>query len=314
MRIIAVANQKGGVGKTTTVVNLGAALASRGRRVAVLDLDPQAHLTASLGVDPRETTLSSYELLTASEPLEAALRQVRSNLWLLPANLNLAAAEQELVAVVGRETLLRHALDAAGSRWDYVLIDCPPSLGLLTLNALSAALELFIPLQPHFLSLQGLSQLLESVLLVHRRINPRLSVSGLLFCLYDGRTSLSAEIVSDVEAFFARQRSSAVPWRGVRLFAVRIRGNVKLAECPSHGKTIHEYAPGSHGAQDYQALADEVEAMAGGAGPAASASDAASGAAPAPQVVAEPPICEPTITEPSACPAVGQPAGQVDHP
>jgi chromosome partitioning protein len=261
MRTIAIANQKGGVGKTTTVASLAGTLASRARRVVVIDLDPQSHLTASLGLDPRESAYTSYDVLTNDLPLDDALHHVRDHLWLIPANLNLAAAEQELVSVVGRETILRDALEAAGQHWDYVLIDCPPSLGMLTLNALCTARELFIPVQPHFLSLQGLSQLLESILLVQRRINPALQVTGLLFCMYDARTSLSGEIVGDIENFFQGQRDHPSPWQNIHIFATRIRGNIKLAECPSHGRTINEYAPLCNGAVDYAALADEVEAM-----------------------------------------------------
>jgi chromosome partitioning protein len=263
MRIIAIANQKGGVGKTTTTVNLGAALAAAGKKVILMDLDPQAHLTTYLGIAAEEMEHSSYELLSQSVDLAGSLRSVRENLHLLPANLNLAAAEQELVSVLGREVILRDAIEAYPEPCDYILIDCPPSLGLLTLNALCAAKELFIPLQPHFLSLQGLSQLLETVLLVHQRINPELRLSGLLFCMYDSRTSLSGEIVGDIQSFFAKQSQMDNPWKDVRLFETRIRGNIKLAESPSYGQTILEYAPGCHGAEDYRALAGEVEGMYG---------------------------------------------------
>ena len=262
MRIIAIANQKGGVGKTTTSVNLAGALAAAGRNVMVIDLDPQAHLTTFLGVDPSTVERSSYDVLAKAIPLDAALQQVRERLVLLPANLNLAAAEQELVAVVGRETILRDAIAEYRAPCDYIIIDCPPSLGLLTLNGLAGAREVFITMQPHFLSLQGLSQLLESVLLVQRRINTLLQVTGLLFCMYDARTSLSAEIVRDIEVFFARNKNDNSPWRGVRIFKTRIRRNVKLAESPSYGRTIFEYEPNCHGAEDYLAMAAEVEHMA----------------------------------------------------
>lgn len=265
MRIIAIANQKGGVGKTTTTVNLGAALAARGKKVILMDLDPQAHLTTYLGIAAEEIEHSSYELLSQTVDLAGSLLAVRENLQLLPANLNLAAAEQELVSVLGREVILRDAIEAYPHERDYILIDCPPSLGLLTLNALCAAKELFIPLQPHFLSLQGLSQLLETVLLVHQRINPALRLTGLLFCMYDSRTSLSGEIVGDIQSFFTKQNQSDTPWQDIRIFRTRIRGNIKLAESPSYGQTILEYAPSCHGAEDYQALAVEVEGMFGGA-------------------------------------------------
>ena len=261
MRVIAVANQKGGVGKTTTVVNVAAALADRGRKVILMDLDPQAHLTTYLGANPTTVERSSHDVLVHGVTLDEALLRVRKNISLLPASLDLAAAEQELVAVVGRETMLRDALARFAEPYDYVFIDCPPSLGLLTLNALCAAREMFIPLQPHFLSLQGLSQLLESVSVVNQRINRELKVTGLLFCMYDSRTSLSAEIVADVEAFFAQQHQTEVPWRHIRIFQTRIRGNIKLAESPSYASTIFEYAPGCNGALDYASLAEEIEAM-----------------------------------------------------
>ena len=261
MRIIAVTNQKGGVGKTTTVVNLAAALAARGKKIVLIDLDPQAHLTTFLNRQPELLACSSYQVLTRSLSLDQALLQVRDGINLLGSQLELAAAEQELVSVVGRETIMRDALADYAQPCDYVLIDCPPSLGLLTLNALAAAREVFIPLQPHFLSLQGLSQLLETILLVQKRINAPLEVTGLIFCLFDARTSLSTEIVRDIDRFIAQQRGLDCPWRNVKIFDTRIRRNVKLAESPSHCQTILEYAPQCHGAQDYSALAQEVDNM-----------------------------------------------------
>ncbi len=258
MRIIAIANQKGGVGKTTTTVNLAAALAEKGNRVILMDLDPQAHLTTFFGLDPSQYEHSCYDLLLKSASLDQCLIQLRENVQFLASGIDLAGAEQELVTVVGRETILRDAIEAYDKPVDYVFIDCPPSLGLLTLNAFGAAQEVFIPLQPHFLSLQGLSQLLEMLMLVNRRINPALSVSGLLFCMYDARTSLSAEIVGDIETYFEQQRDTDTPWKDITLFKTRIRRNVKLAESPSHGKTIFEYEPNCKGAEDYLSLAGEV--------------------------------------------------------
>lgn len=261
MRIIAIANQKGGVGKTTTTVNLAAALAAQGKRVILMDLDPQAHLTTFFGLDPRGIEKSCYELLTQSMSLQQCLISVRENIELLASGIDLAAVEQELVSVIGRETILRDAIRDYNKSVDYIFIDCPPSLGLLTLNAFAAAQEGFIPLQPHFLSLQGLSQLLEMLSLVHQRINPELKVSGLLFCMYDSRTSLSTEIVGDIETFFDQQRDCDVPWKDITLFKTRIRRNVKLAESPSHGKTIFEYEPNCNGSRDYMELAKEVIEM-----------------------------------------------------
>jgi len=261
MRIVAVTNQKGGVGKTTTAVNLAAALAARQRKILLIDLDPQGHLSSCLGVQPGPLEQSCYEVLTRALPLGEALIPVRDGIKLLGSGLDLAGAEQELVSIVGRETILRDAIATCPESCDYILIDCPPSLGLLTLNALAAAREVFIPLQPHFLSLQGLSQLLQTVLLVQRRISPSLTVSGLLFCMFDSRTSLALEIVGDIEQFLAQQRHRDCPWNNVKVFQTRVRRNVKLAESPSHGQTIFEYEPNCHGAEDYLALAEEVETM-----------------------------------------------------
>jgi chromosome partitioning protein len=209
---------------------------------------------------------------------------VGDNLSLVPSDIDLAAAEVELAGIVGREVILREAMalaeqkgsspvgrelpDAIGefnaarageaNQDDFVLLDCGPSLGILTLNALAAADEVFIPLQPHFLALHGLSKLLETTALVARRINPRLIVSGVVVCLYDAGTKLAQEVVADLSAFLDKSRGSNVPWAGARVFATRIRRNIKLAECPSFGKSVFQYAPKSSGASDYAALANEV--------------------------------------------------------
>jgi chromosome partitioning protein len=258
MRRIAVLNQKGGVGKTTSAVNLAAALARAGRRVALLDLDPQAHASTHLGVEPAPDELTLYDVLVANKPLAVARRPVAENLSLVPSNINLAAAEVELAGVVGREVILREALATDAERFDYVLMDCAPSLGVLTLNALAAADEVFVPLQPHFLALHGLGKLLETTALVGRRINPGLKVTGVVVCLYDAGTKLAVEVVNDLRAFLEKGRGSNVPWAEAKVFDTRIRRNVKLAECPSHGKSIFDYAPNCPGATDYAALANEV--------------------------------------------------------
>jgi chromosome partitioning protein len=258
MRRIAILNQKGGVGKTTTAVNLAAALARAGQRVCVLDLDPQAHATTHLGVEPDGKSPSMYDVLIDTRPLADVRRVVADNLWLAGSDINLAAAEVELAGVVGREVILRDLLHAEEGRFDYMLMDCAPSLGVLTLNALAAATEVFIPLQPHFLALHGLGKLLETTALVSKRINPVLQVTGIVLCLYEATTRLTQEVLRDLAEYLEKSRSANVPWAKARIFETRIRRNIKLAECPSFGQSIFQYAPGCHGAEDYQALAKEV--------------------------------------------------------
>jgi chromosome partitioning protein len=258
MRKIAILNQKGGVGKTTTAVNLAAALARRGQRVCVLDLDPQAHATTHFGIEPDGATPSLYNVLIDSRPLAEVRRAVEDQLSIVASDINLAAAEVELAGVVGRETILRDLLRQETEPFDFVIMDCAPSLGVLTLNALSAASEVFIPLQPHFLALHGMGKLLETTALVARRINPELTVSGIVLCMYEASTKLAAEVISDLEGYLEKSRGSAVPWSKARIFNTRIRRNIKLAECPSFGQSIFSYAPDCRGAEDYGALADEV--------------------------------------------------------
>lgn len=260
MRSIAITNQKGGVGKTTTSVSLGSALAQMGKRVCLVDLDPQANLTMHLGVEPGQAKASVYELLGGSATLDESVRTVRENLDLVPAEIDLAGAEVELVGVVGREKLLRDALFPAQDRYDVLLIDCPPSLGLLTINALSAVEEVFIALQPHFLAMQGLGKLLETVSLVQRRINERLKIAGVILCMYDSRTALCSEVAAEVGRFFQSEHPLKSLWEGARIFRRYVRRNITLAEAPGHGQNIFEYAPGSHGAEDYRALAEELVA------------------------------------------------------
>jgi chromosome partitioning protein len=258
MRTIAVLNQKGGVGKTTTVANTAAALAAAGSRVVAIDLDPQSHLTIHLGIEPKTVEAGSYKVLIQSARFEEQIMLVRPNLWLLPANIDLVGAENELVNVVGREIILREALESSKDNFDYCLIDCAPSLGLLTLNALAAAEEVLIPLQPHFLALQGFGQLLQTVDLVNKRINPNLKVKGILLCMFDSRASLPNEVRADIEQFLNDARGTNSAWAQARILPTFIRRNIKLAEAPSYGKTIFEYEQNCHGAQDYQKVAQFI--------------------------------------------------------
>ncbi|WP_146398571.1 ParA family protein [Pseudobythopirellula maris] len=258
MRSIAVINQKGGVGKTTTTVNLSAALARAGHRVGVIDLDPQAHASIHLGVDPKRPLPTTYDLLTGDVAMADTWREAGPNLSVAPAHIDLAAAESELAGVVGREVILRDKLAQEAERFDYLLIDCPPSLGVLTLNALTAVEDVFLPLQPHFLALHGLSKLMQTVGLVAERLNSRLRMAGVVLCLYDSGTKLASEVSADVAEYFQGLRDRGPVWSNVRLFDSRVRRNIRLAEAPSFGQSIFDYDPSSPGAKDYLALGDEV--------------------------------------------------------
>lgn len=274
MRSIAIMNQKGGVGKTTTAVNLSAALADMGHSVCLVDLDPQAHATLHLGIEPRDDEPSIYHLLTQDTRAGETYRQVAENLWLIPSSLDLAAAEVELIE--GRNQgadqayarpgilnpssffILRDKLLADPPPVDYLLIDCPPSLGILTLGALGAVGEVLIPLQPHFFALHGLSKLLETIRLAASRLNVNLKLGGVVLCMYDGGTRLAAEVGRDVEEFFQNARGQSTPWADAEIFRTRVRRNIRLAEAPSFGQSILQYAPDSNGAKDYRKLAAEV--------------------------------------------------------
>lgn len=258
MRTIAIMNQKGGVGKTTTAVNLSAALADAGERVCLIDLDPQAHATLHLGVELGADEPSVYNVLAGQVSLGDVRRQAGENLWLVGSHINLAAVEVELAGVQGRESILRQTLDQDNAPFDYLLIDCPPSLGILTLNALAAVEEVFIPLQTHFLALHGLSKLLETLDVVAKRMNPRLKLSGVLLCMFESGTRLAAEVSRDVCDFFSQSRGRRTPWSQAQAFHTRIRRNIRLAEAPSFGQSIFGYAPDSNGADDYRQLAREV--------------------------------------------------------
>ncbi|MCC9643430.1 AAA family ATPase [Rhodopirellula sp. JC740] len=262
MRSIAVINQKGGVGKTTSSVNLAAALARSGKRVCVMDLDPQAHASLHLGVTAIDGSVPSmYEVLCSDTTLAEARQQVSENLFVVPSNLDLAAAEMELAGEVGREMILSDKLADDEEAFDYLVLDCPPSLGVLTLNALVAVEEVFLPLQPHFLALHGLSKLLRTIEVVSRRMNNKLRLSGVVLCMYDANTRLAAEVSTDIDEFFAASKDGREFFAGAKFFDTRIRRNIRLAEAPSFGQSIFDYSGDSNGAVDYQSLAEEVLAQ-----------------------------------------------------
>jgi chromosome partitioning protein len=224
----------------------------------VLDLDPQAHATTHLGVEPDGKSPSIYDVLVNSRPLAEVRRKIADNLWIAGSDINLAAAEVELAGVVGREVILRDLLLQEEGAFDFVFMDCAPSLGVLTLNALAAANEVFIPLQPHFLALHGMGKLFETTALVAKRINPSLKVTGVVLSLYESSTRLAQEVIQDLQDFLDKSRGTNAPWAKARIFNTRIRRNIKLAECPSFGRSIFAYAPSCNGAEDYAALAREV--------------------------------------------------------
>lgn len=288
MRRIAITNQKGGVGKTTTCANLGAALSQRGQRVLLIDLDPQAHLTTYFGLDAGAGP-GAYELLTEQPSVFETLLKAEQNLTIIPSRLDLAAAENELINTPGRESVLRDRLAVLSDEFDWMLIDCPPAFNILTLNALSAVDEVLVPLQPHFLGLQGVGRLLETVSLVQQRINPSLCVRGFVLCMNESGTRLAGEVIADVRKFLDEARGQDVPWRDARLFDTRIRRNIKLAECPSYGQSIFTYAPKSHGAEDYLALADELMRLPHPAADASDGDDGEAEAAPLPHAAADQP-------------------------
>ena len=251
-KIIAFANQKGGVGKTTTAINLAAALSERGKRVLLCDFDPQGNATSGFGVDPRSLEISVYDLIVSEDPdTKSGIVQTK---WvdIIGANVNLAGAELDLIAMDHREARLKLVLDKVKDEYDYVFIDCPPSLGLLTLNCLCAADSFLVPLQCEYYPLEGLSQLMTTVRMVKKNMNPKLSLEGVLLTMFDGRTNLSIQVVEEVKKHFPGEVFSSVVPR-----------NVRLSEAPSHGKPITEYDRMCRGAEAYLSLADEILAKNG---------------------------------------------------
>lgn len=248
-KIYALANQKGGVGKTTTAINVGAYLTHAGQRVLIVDADPQANATSSLGLDKYKVEVTIYDALVRETPMtRAILRSPELGLFLAPSAPALAGAEVELVGMLAREHRLRQALEPVASGYDYVLIDCPPSLGLLTVNALTAAASgVIIPVQCEYLALEGLTQLYRTIELVRARLNPNLVVRGMLMTMFDGRTNLAQQVVDEVRRHF-----------GERVFRVVIPRSVRLSEAPSYGQPISTYAPRSAGAVAYAALTQEL--------------------------------------------------------
>jgi len=247
-KTFAITNQKGGVAKTTTVINLGAALGQRGQKVLLLDADPQGNVTSGLGLDRHDVENSIYDVLINNIPLESIIINTAfEGVDLAPATISLAGAEIELVSAIARESKLKKALRHVRQRYDYILIDCPPSLGLLTLNALTAADGIIIPVQCEYYALEGLGQLMNTFELVRKHLNPELAIAGVLLTMYDNRVNLAADVVKEVKEYF-----------GNLVFESIIPRNVRLSEAPSHGKPIIYYDPRSKGAQMYQSLAIEV--------------------------------------------------------
>jgi chromosome partitioning protein len=253
-RVIAIANQKGGVGKSTTAVNLGASLAEAGQRILIIDLDPQGNASTGVGIGHSERESTIYQVLTAGVDIHSAVLETEvPGLSVVPSNIDLAGAEIELVSQFSREARLARALELVRGEYDFILLDCPPSLGLLTVNALTAADELIVPIQCEYYALEGLGQLLKNVRLVQQNVNPRLRLTGIVMTMFDSRTKLADQVVAEVRAYF-----------GPRVYDAIIPRSVRLAEAPGFGKTILQYDPGSKGAQAYRQLAGELLSKAAG--------------------------------------------------
>lgn len=255
-RIVAILNQKGGVGKTTTTVNIGSALAADGMKVLLVDLDPQSNLSMHLGHEPDESRADVLALLTDPKVrAKDVIVKARPTMHLIPSTTELALAEGELASQEGMQRRLAEKLESIRSRYDYILIDCPPSLGVLTVNALVASDEVIVPIVPQYLALRGLENLVRTVGMVVQMLNPRLEVGGVILTQFDTQSIHSKEVVAEIERFFEEARQSDGPLRRAQVFRPHVRRNIRLAEAPSFGKTAVEYAPESPGAQDYIRLA-----------------------------------------------------------
>ena len=258
-RVIALLNQKGGVGKTTSTANLGAAFALAGLRTLVVDLDPQSNLSLHFGHEPAADQPTVRDLfmnpdLASSEMIRVA----RENLWFIPSDTELALVEGELALQPNMQHILAERLAPVMSSFDVVLLDCPPSLGVLTVNALTIADEVIVPTQAQYLALRGLEKQLETVLLVQRALNPRLTVAGVLLCMHESQSSHGKAVVEEMDSYFAKYRGSELPWQNAEVLRPAVRRNIKLAEAPSFGQTIFDYAPTCAGAADYRALAEAI--------------------------------------------------------
>ena len=247
-KVIAIANQKGGVGKTTTAVNLSACLGKKGKKTLIIDIDPQGNTTSGLGVNPRTIEQSVYDCIINDVPMaEVITRTEFDNLWICPSNINLAGAELELVMKDNREFVLKRAISEIKELFDFIFIDCPPSLGLITLNSFTATDSILVPIQCEYYALEGLSQLTNTIKMVKKRLNPSLAMEGVLLTMFDARTNLSIQVVDEVKKFF-----------GNKVYGTIIPRNVRLSEAPSFGQPVIEYDKNSRGAECYMDLADEV--------------------------------------------------------